>query len=116
MNVVRHILQRPVNLRFAAGMSGKSQEITVLHEKDKNRFIVYLEKGAALLDYTINDNTIDLYHTEVPTAYRGHGIAKHLVKDALQYAVDSSFKIKPTCSYVLKYVKENHDPAYDVVT
>jgi len=37
-------------------------------------------QGKALLEYDLKDNVIDMYHTEVPDAYRGQGIAKVLVQ------------------------------------
>ena len=40
-----------------------------------------LVDGAAILEYRwIRDGVADLFHTEVPTAYRGKGIAKILAK------------------------------------
>lgn len=39
---------------------------------------------AVLLYEYVGRKTVDLQHTEVPDAYRGRGIAKHLAKVILQ--------------------------------
>ena len=36
--------------------------------------------GKAVLEYNLKDGVMDMTHTGTPTAYRGHGIAKILVK------------------------------------
>ena len=37
--------------------------------------------GTALLEYNIeNKDIMNMYHTEVPSEYRGQGIAKHVVE------------------------------------
>ena len=44
------------------------------------RILLYFV-GTALLEYSIeNKDTMDMYHTETPPAYRGQGLAKHVVK------------------------------------
>lgn len=86
----------------------------VLHKK--GRFYIELEKGRAVLEYELHDGIIDMYHTGVPTAYRGQGIAKVLVEDALKYAETEKLKVRPSCSYVLKYVTEHPNPSIQIDT
>lgn len=66
----------------------------------------------ALCTGTISPGIVDLQHTEVPDAYRGRGIAKHLAKAALDFVVEEDLKAHLTCWYIQKYVKENPLPQY----
>lgn len=54
----------------------------------------YLPSGshdrAVLLYEYVGKKTVDLQHTEVPDAYRGRGIAKHLAKVKL---INTSYSI-----------------------
>lgn len=82
----------------------------VVHDKENSLFFVKLtnDGGKAVLEYEkIDSSTLDFYHTGVPVSHRGQGIAKHLVKAGFDYAISEKLKVKPTCSYVLKYVNEN---------
>uniref|UniRef100_A0A8C7HU83 Protein NATD1 n=1 Tax=Oncorhynchus kisutch TaxID=8019 RepID=A0A8C7HU83_ONCKI len=60
--------------------------ITVEHDKKKRQFTIRLNGShdrAVLLYEYVGKKTVDLQHTEVPDAYRGRGIAKHLAKEDL---------------------------------
>lgn len=67
---------------------------------------------AVLLYEYVGKRMVDLQHTEVPDAYRGRGIAKHLAKAALDFVVEEDLKAHLTCWYIQKYVKENPLPQY----
>uniref|UniRef100_A0A672YIJ5 Protein NATD1 n=1 Tax=Sphaeramia orbicularis TaxID=375764 RepID=A0A672YIJ5_9TELE len=67
---------------------------------------------AVLLYEYVGKKTVDLQHTEVPDAYRGRGIAKHLAKAAMDFVVEEDLKAHLTCWYIQKYVKENPQPQY----
>eukprot|EP00794_Sanderia_malayensis_P016709 gene16710-18403_t len=81
----------------------------ILHDKENKCFYMqFNDGGKALLDYEkAESDVLDFYHTEVPVNQQGKGIAKQIVKEAMDYAFSNDFKVKPTCTYVLKYVKEN---------
>ncbi|XP_068711877.1 protein NATD1-like [Montipora foliosa] len=97
--------------RFSSYMAMSSYEVK--HSVKEREFYIALEKGKAVLQYeNEGQKTMNMYHTEVPTAYRGLGIARHLAKAALDYAVDQDAKVKLTCSYLQKYVKDNPAPEY----
>lgn len=66
-----------------------------------------LDLGDAVLEYRLKDpNIIEMYHTEVPKAYRGQGIAKKLVAVSElclsriyeEYLSKNLLKIKPHVS------------------
>ncbi len=76
----------------------------ILHEKDKNRFVVTLENGSAELTYTLRDNTMTLTHTYVPNAARGHGVASKMTAAALEYAQNEGLTVVPLCSFAVSYM------------
>ncbi|XP_033023849.1 protein NATD1 isoform X2 [Lacerta agilis] len=57
--------------------------IQVEHDRKRRQFTVRLngchDKAVLLYEY-VGKRIVDLQHTEVPDAYRGRGIAKHLAK------------------------------------
>ncbi|XP_067390244.1 protein NATD1 isoform X3 [Emydura macquarii macquarii] len=52
---------------------------------------------AVLLYEYVGKRIVDLQHTEVPDAYRGRGIAKHLAKAALDFVVEEDLRAHLTC-------------------
>lgn len=81
----------------------------VVHELAKSRFTLTLDgKNVALLQYAKQNNVYDLFHTEVPSVYRGKGVGADLVKQALDVITkDPQAKIIPSCSFVQKIVAES---------
>ncbi|XP_063098594.1 protein NATD1 isoform X2 [Cavia porcellus] len=57
--------------------------IRVEHDRRRRQFTVRLngchDRAVLLYEY-VGKRIVDLQHTEVPDAYRGRGIAKHLAK------------------------------------
>ncbi|MGH0119583.1 UNVERIFIED_CONTAM: hypothetical protein FKN15_056851 [Acipenser sinensis] len=89
--------------------------IKVEHDRKRRQFTVRLngfhDRAVLLYEY-IRKKTVDLQHTEVPDAYRGRGIAKHLAKAAMDFVVEEDLKALLTCWYIQKFVKENPQPQY----
>ncbi|NXY36202.1 NATD1 protein, partial [Pomatorhinus ruficollis] len=88
------------------GLLEQGCPIQVEHDRKRRQFTVRLNgKGTALgapRDY-VGKRIVDLQHTEVPDAYRGRGIAKHLAKAALDFVVEEDLKAHLTCWYIQKY-------------
>lgn len=62
-------------------------------------------KKIGQVDFTINDGLMRITHTEVDSENKGKGVAKELVKTAVDYARHKNLKVKPLCSaaaYILK--------------
>ena len=55
----------------------------------------------AELDFAINGDVINAYHTGVRKEYEGQGIAGKLFDKLVSYAREHGYKIIPTCSYIL---------------
>lgn len=62
-------------------------------------------KKIGQIDFTIIDGIMRITHTEVDAENKGKGVAKELVKTAVEYAKHKNLKVKPLCSaaaYLLK--------------
>lgn len=81
----------------------------VVHDAAGEKFFIALPEGECVLDYRkIDDSTLEYYHTFVPPALRGRGLAAILVQYALDYAKNNGLKVIPSCSYVRAYIERNH--------
>jgi predicted GNAT family acetyltransferase len=62
----------------------------------------------AYLEFEVDGSEwITLWHTEVPPALRGRGIAGMLAKTALEYARDQGLKVDVICPIVADYIVKN---------
>ncbi|KAL3885290.1 hypothetical protein ACJMK2_025373 [Sinanodonta woodiana] len=89
------------------------------HDKKIKEFYIKLSEDGkvsdekAVLQYSfVHKGIVDLMHTEVPPLFRGHGIAKILAREALDYFVKENLNMKLSCTYLQKYVRENPLPQY----
>lgn len=82
--------------------------LTVKIDELENKFYAQVEGRECVLNFRHKDmNTLEYYHTFVPQALRGRGIAAELVEYALSYAQKHNQKVIPTCSYVRSFI-DNH--------
>jgi uncharacterized protein len=89
-------------------------EQRVIHEPERRRFIIALDEGSAVLEYrAIDSATLDYYHTFVPPALRGRGLASELTGFGLRYALDRSLKVVPTCPFVAAFISGH--PEFETV-
>ncbi len=85
----------------------ESGDIQVKHSKTSKWFFIRLGRGkAAYLKYSIRDNVMSLDSTYTPEEFRGRGLARRLVEEAIKYARENGLKIKPVCSYAVYFFKK----------
>ena len=68
------------------------------------RFVTTIEQEEAFVEYRLNENVMDLYYTYTPPHLRGKGLAGKVVKEALNYAKEKSYKVIPSCYYVSVFI------------
>lgn len=78
---------------------------TILHQADKQRFVILIDDQQALLEYQIEDDHIDFNRTYVPDALRGRGLAERLVRHGLKWAKAQPLTISASCWYVQKFLR-----------
>jgi uncharacterized protein len=77
-------------------------------EKTMSRFEIEEEGEMAYLEFEQDHaGWITLWHTEVPPALRGRGLAGVLAKTALEYARDKNLKVDVICPSVANYLAKN---------
>ena len=81
----------------------------ILHNVAARRFEATVDDLLARADYQLAGGVMRLYHTEVPQALEGRGIAGALVKAALAHARAAHLKVEPACGYVRAYMKRHLD-------
>jgi predicted GNAT family acetyltransferase len=73
-----------------------------------SRFELEENGETAYLEFEVDQTGwITLYHTEVPPALRGRGIAGTLAKTALEYARDNNLKVDVVCPLVANFLSKN---------
>ena len=79
----------------------------VIDNAVRSRYELALDGGVAFLDYQRAGNVRVLTHSEVPQALRGRGIGGELVAGALQLVREQGMRVKPRCSYVVRFIERN---------
>ena len=84
------------------------------HDAAAHRFTLSFGAAVAVLDYREHDSrTLEYYHTFVPPAMRGRGVASQLVTHALRYAQAQGISVIPTCPFVAAFIRRH--PEYAAV-
>ncbi len=84
-------------------------EEKVIHEKENERFVIYVEGNEVYVEYTMAGNQLNLYHTFTDPALRGKGLAAQVVRAALEFTKENNMKVIPTCSYVQAFLAKNEN-------
>ena len=82
-------------------------EILIEHDVARRRFFTVVDGHTAHVDYTIENEGLDIRHTIVPEEIGGRGIASSLVKAVYDYAVEQGLKPVATCSYAVKWLERH---------
>lgn len=89
--------------------------VAVEHRPQAKRFTARTASGIAYISYEHSDpQTLDLQHTVVPEADRGHGVGGALVRAAFDHARATGAKVIPTCPFVKAWL-ERHPNERDIV-
>lgn len=83
-----------------------------------NRGSFFIEKDGrqvAELDFNIEDNILDAYHTGVRPELEGQGIASRLFDEMVNFARENGYKVKPSCPYIDVKFRRNPDGFSDVM-
>lgn len=81
---------------------------TVVHQAERQRFIVATHGAEALLEYRmVAPDVIDFVHTYTPAAMRGQGIAALLVEAGVAHARAHGWRVIGSCSYVAAWLQKH---------
>jgi len=88
-------------------MTRSNPAIEVRHNENAHRFEAVVDGQLARADYRLEGDVMRIFHTEVPFAFEGRGIAARLVKAAFDHARENRLKVLPACSYVRDYMRRH---------
>ncbi len=81
--------------------------IVVNHRPEAACFEAEVDGLRSECAYRLGDGVVTLFHTEVPRALQGRGVAAALVAAALDWARGQGLKVRPSCSYVAIYMRRH---------
>lgn len=81
--------------------------LSVTNNEQKHRFEAKHEGKTAFIEYKMQGDVYDLTHTEVPKEIENAGVGTQLVKETLNIIKEKGKFVKPTCSFVAHFIKEN---------
>lgn len=84
-------------------------EEKVIHDKDKSQFNISINNKEAYVDYKIEQNKMNLYHTYTNPELRGKGLAAKVVIAAFEYAKKNNLKVEPGCTYVQTFISRHKE-------
>lgn len=74
---------------------------------DQNRFELSADGSTAVLEYSLENDTIILRDTRVPPELGGRGIGGLLARAGLEYARENGLKVVVLCSFVTAYIQKH---------
>jgi predicted GNAT family acetyltransferase len=87
----------------------------VIHNAELHRYEINLDgEKVGHADYKVDGDVLVFDHTEVDPAHQGKNLAGILMRHALEDVRARGLKMRPVCSYVVKFV-ERYDEFSDLV-
>jgi len=90
-------------------MGSENVQISVIDNEAENQYEVHAEGEVAILTYQRQGKRITYYHTGVPPALEGRGIAGMLARTALDAARADGLEVVPLCPYVAAYIRRHQE-------
>lgn len=80
----------------------------ILHREAERCFALVTAEGEASVHYRpVAAGVWDFWHTWVPEALRGRGVAARLVEHALEHCRARGLRVVASCSYVEAWMQRN---------
>ncbi|NHO32895.1 GNAT family N-acetyltransferase [Acetobacter fallax] len=79
----------------------------ITDNKAAKRFEIHIDRRIAWLDYDRGNRTLDILHTDVPSALSGQGIGTALVRHAIEVARDEQLTLMSHCSFSTAYLQKH---------
>jgi predicted GNAT family acetyltransferase len=89
----------------------------IQHQSSENEGSFYIEnngQNVGEMRYSLNGNTIEIFHTEVDPEHQGKNLGLKLVEAGVNYAREKNYKIVPSCTFA-KTVFAGHQSYQDVL-
>jgi len=80
----------------------------IIHDEKSHKFFCMVEGFECVAQYSYADGALNFFHTYVPPALRGQGIAAKLLEEAVKFVKSKNLKVIPSCSYAEKFFNEKY--------
>jgi uncharacterized protein len=97
-------------------MPSPDSPVRVVDNPTRHRYEAFVDDElAGFVAYRTRPGVVVLVHTEVDTAFEGHGVGGHLAQAALDDVRGKGLKVDPVCPFITRYL-ERHPEYTDLVT
>ena len=94
-----------------------TEETTVRDNPGQHRYEIHVGgQLAGFAEYRLDGQRITFTHTQTEPAFNGRGLARQLVREALEDARRRELAVRPLCPYVRKVVTSDPERFLDLVT
>ncbi len=94
--------------------SDTTPPIAVRDNPEEHRFEAVVDGKLCRAEYRREGDVLAMTHTEVAQGLENRGVARELVRYAVEFARSNHLRIAPRCSYVRGYI-ERHPETQDVL-
>lgn len=84
-------------------------EFKLNESTDGGFYIFENNRQIAELEFSVENNILNAYHTGVRKELEGQGIAQRLFDAMVEYARENHYRITPSCSYILAKFRRHPD-------
>lgn len=85
-------------------------EAQVSNNADSGKYEISLDgKPAGFAKYRLEDDRVVFTHTEVDSAFEGHGIGSTLARRALDDVRERGLHVVPLCPFIAAYIERHPD-------
>jgi uncharacterized protein len=79
---------------------------------DAHRYELTVDgRVGAFVTYVVRGDVAEFVHTETVEGFEGRGLAKELVRDALDDARRRGWQVRPSCPFVRGFIERNPEYA-----
>lgn len=79
----------------------------IKHDTESRKAWTEKDGYTAYVEYELENETLNIVHTYVPSPLEGQGIASELVKYVYDYALQKNLKPAATCWYASTWLKKH---------
>jgi uncharacterized protein len=89
--------------------------VNVVDNPARKRFEAFVgDRLAGFVTYRTQPGIVVLVHTEIDTAFEGHGVGSQLAAAVLGQIRDRNLKVEPLCPFITRFI-ERHPELTDLV-
>lgn len=90
-------------------------DVSVRNNPDAGRYEITLDGNpAGFAEYRLKDTRVIFTHTEVDSAFEGHGLGSILAREALDDVRKRGLQAAPLCPFIVAYIRR-HPEYQDLV-